>query len=120
MATTYSTKIDKARVVKSENGLTNVIQTVWYTIVGVSDDGYMKIYKKQLDFPSPTPEAFINIDLVTEELLISWIESQPEYLTDEDKTYFESRFTREREKPIYSDYKFSFMPYDELRYNLIN
>jgi len=120
MATTYTTKINKARVVKSENGLTNVIQTVWYTIVGVSDDGYMKIYKKQLDLPSPTPEAFININSVTEELLISWIESQPEYLTDEDKTYFESRFTREREKPIYSDYKFSFMPYDELRYNLIN
>ena len=85
-----------------------------------SEKKNLNTYKKQLTFPSPTSETFISIDSVTEYLLISWIESQPEYLTDEDKNYFEIRFAREREKSSYDDYKFSFMPYDELRYDLIN
>lgn len=120
MATIYSTKIDKGRVIKSEDGLTNVVQTVWYTVLATSDDGYMKIYKKQLDLPQPAPESFIDVNSVTEEMLISWVEAQPDYLSDDDKSNIEYRLNLEREKSLYTDYKFSFMPYDELRYNLIN
>lgn len=120
MATTYSTKFKKGKVVKSEDGLTNVLTTVWFTIVAKSDDGYTKCLIKWLDLPSPSPEQFVDINKVTEDTIISWIESQPEYLTDNDRQVFEYRFDMERKKESYDDYMFSWMPYDELRFNLIN
>lgn len=120
MATTYSTKFDKGRVVKSSDGLTNVLVNVWYTIVATSDDGYVKILKKSIDLPAPTPSQFIDINQVTENDIISWIEAQPTYLTDDEKKSLESRIDYERKKPEYDDYMFSFFPYNELRFNLVN
>jgi hypothetical protein len=120
METTYSTRFDRASVIKSEDTLVNVINKVWYTIVATTSDGYMKILKKSIDFPSPAPQDFIEIQYVTEQTLIDWIEAQPDYLTDNDKQSIQFRLQLERDKPLYSDYMFSFMPYDELRYNLVN
>jgi len=120
METIYSTRFDRASVVKSEGTLVNVINKVWYTIVATTSDGYIKILKKSIDFPSPAPEDFVEIQYVTEQMLINWIEAQPEYLTDNDKQSIEFRLQLERDKLTYSDYMFSFMPYDELRYNLVN
>lgn len=120
MVTTYSTKFDRGVVVKSLDGLTNVLTTVWFTVVAKSEDGYTKIIKKFITLPSPTPSQFTDINSITEDMIISWIEAQPEYLTDNEKSSLELRFQFEREKLEYSDYMFSFMPYDELRFNLVN
>ena len=120
MATTYSTKFKQARVVKSLDGLTNVLTTVRFLIEAKSDDGYVKVLFKNFDLPSPTPEQFTDISQVTEEMLISWIEAQPDYLTDNDKKSLEFRINMERQKETYEDYMFPWMPYDELRFNLVN
>lgn len=120
METIYSTKFNRARVVKSNDSLTNVIERVWYTVVATASDGYTKILKKSIDFPSPNPQDFIDIQYVTEEMLIGWIEAQSDYITDDEKQAIEFRLQWERDKLAYDDYMFSFMPYDEMRYNLIN
>ncbi len=54
---------------------------------------------------------------ISEATLISWIEAQPEYLTDEEKLIIESRIQFERDFPQFDDYKFPWMPDDDLRYN---
>jgi hypothetical protein len=120
MTTTYSTRFDRGRVVKSIDGLTNVLTTVAFTIVATSSDGYTKILKKYFDLPAPGPDTFTDISQVTEEMIVSWIEQQPDYLTDSDKQSLEFRLNLERERPTYEDYKFSWMPNDELRFNLVN
>ena len=117
MATTYSTKIRKVSVAKTLNGLTNVVTRVWFTIISTSDDGYIKHNYKQLDLPSPSSDGFVGIDAIDEATLITWIEAQPDYLTDEEKTVIESRIQFERNFPQYDDYKFPWMPEDDLRYN---
>lgn len=119
MAINYSTKFDKGKVVKSIDGLTNVLTSVWFTIIAKSDDGYIKVQKKMIDLPKPIPSQFTDINQVTEEMIISWIESQKDYLTDDDKKSLEYRIENERNKKQYDDYMFSWMPYDELRFNLI-
>ena len=120
MTTTYLTQFDRGRVVKSIDGLTNVLTTVAFTIVATSSDGYTKILKKFFDLPTPVPNTFIDINQVTEAMIISWIEDQPDYLTDSDKQSLEFRLNLERERPTYEDYKFSWMTNDELRFNLVN
>ena len=120
METIYSTRFDRAYVVKSTDGLTDVISRVWYTVVAVATDGYTKILKKNIEFPIPNPQQFVDIQYVTEQMLIDWIQAQPDYLTDDDKQSIEFRLQLEREKSAYTDYMFSFSPYDELRYNLSN
>lgn len=119
MATTYRTTVEKVSVIKTEDTLTNVIQTAWYTIWATSDDGYEKILMKMVTLPTPTPEGFIDINSVTEEMLTSWIEAQPDYLTQDDIDSLEFRFEMERERPSYEDYKMSWMPDDPMRYNLV-
>lgn len=117
MATTYSTKIKKVSVAKILNGLTNVVTRVWFTIVATSEDGYVKYTYKQLDLPSPSSDGFVGIDAIDEATLINWIESQSDYLTDEEKSVIEMRIQFERDLNLYDDYKFSWMPEDDLRYN---
>ena len=120
MATVYSTQVNKVTVIKDQDGLTNVIDLVWYYVIAQSDDGYTKVMSKNLTFPKPSPSGFVNINDVTEAMLIQWIEAQPDYLTDSDKQSIEFRIQLERNKPVYDDYKFSWMPMDYLRYNLMN
>lgn len=120
MNITYSTRFDRGRVVKSLDGLTNVLTTVAFTVIAKSEDGYTKILKKYFDLPAPTPEQFTDINDVTEEMIIAWIEAQPDYLTDADKQSFEFRLDLERQKESYDDYKFPWMPDNELRFNLVN
>ena len=79
-----------------------------------------KILKKYFDLPAPTPEQFTDINDVTEEMIIAWIEAQPDYLTDNDMQSLEYRLDLERNKGTYEDYKFPWMADDELRFNLVN
>lgn len=120
MGITYSTKFIRGKVVKSQDGLTNVLTSVYFSIIAESSDGYVKILRKGFDLPTPTPSQFTDISQVTEEMIVSWIESQPEYLTDSDKQSLEFRIDAEKSKPYYDDYRFTWMPYDELRFNLVN
>lgn len=116
--TTYSTKIDKVKVQKSKDGLSNVVTDVWYIVTGTSDDGYIKSLTKLIHFEDTDPASFIDISEVTESMIISWVESEPEYLNDNDKQNFEHRFQLERNNPFYDDYKFNWMPDNNLRYNI--
>lgn len=117
MATQYSTKIKKVSVQKLLSGLTNVVTKVHYQIIAIADDGYIKTSYKQIELPSPSSDNFIDITTISEATLISWIESQPDYLTDEEKAVIESRIQFERDFPQFDDYKFPWMPDDDLRYN---
>ncbi len=117
MATQYSTKIKKVSVQKSLDGLSNVVTKVHYQVTSTADDGYIKINYKQLELPSPSSENFIDINTIDEATLIAWVEAQPEYLTDEEKSVIEMRLEFERNLSHYDDYKFPWMPEDDLRYN---
>ena len=97
--------------------VSSVITKIHYQITSTADDGYIKINYKQLELPSPSNENFIDINTIDEATLIAWVEAQPEYLTDEEKSVIEMRLQFERDLSQFDDYKFSWMPDDDLRYN---
>lgn len=118
MATVYTPKVEKVSVIKSQDGLTNVIESVYCSITGVSDDGITKIRYQSFMLPSPTPEAFINIDSLTEQQILDWISAHEDYLSDGIISLFDEMFDIERNRGLNMDYKMSWMPEDPTRYNL--
>ena len=118
MATIYTPKVERVSVVKAQDGLTNVIESVYCSITGVSDDGITKIRYQSFMLPSPTPDIFIDIDSLTELQVLNWISSHEDYLSDGIISLFDEMFELERNRNVIVDYKMSWMPEDVTRYNL--
>lgn len=109
MATTYSMQIAGVQVKWDEGTLQNVITSVTYNSIGISDDGIKKIQQKSIPLPPPSSPDFIPIQDVTEQNITDWILNNPDYLTDQDKAIFEIRFQMEREKEYTLCYNFPFL-----------
>ena len=109
MATTYSVKIDEVCVQQNGDGLQNIVTHIKYIVSAISDDNLRKDMPKEIPLPPPSSSNFIDIKNITNDMLIEWISSQPEYLTDDDKRIFEIRFDMEREKPFTRCYNFPFV-----------
>lgn len=116
MATSYTHSIEKVMVIRSQDGLSNVIKLVTSKVKAVSDDGIIKIFTQQYELAAPDPLSFVDVSLVTEQNLLDWIQSSEFYMTEGFTNMVEESFTRYRTQDSYSDYKLSWMPDDDTRY----
>lgn len=78
MAIEYTIKIDTVRVTQS-GSLQDVVKEVNYHITGVDGDASFSLpLVKRLENPDPT--SFVPFELLTEAMLVAWIEADEEAL----------------------------------------
>ena len=72
---TYTWSILQLDCAPSENGLTNVVKIIHWGISGADENGITASLNNSYPLPSPSPEAFDDYSTLTEETVISWLES---------------------------------------------
>jgi hypothetical protein len=72
---TYTWSISKLDCAPSENGLTNIVKIIYWTLTGVDENGVSSSMSNSYPLPSPTPESFTDYSTLTQETVISWLES---------------------------------------------
>lgn len=72
---TYTWSILQFDCAPSENGLTNVVKVIHWGISGTDENGITASLNISYPLPSPSPEAFADYSTLTEETVISWLES---------------------------------------------
>ena len=75
MANTYSWVINSMEVISSIDGLTNVVNTVNWSYKGVSPISTQGKISGNSVMPLPTSEDFIPYDELTQNMVVSWLES---------------------------------------------
>ena len=71
---TYTWSISRLDCAPSENGLTNVVKVIHWGYTGQDENGTSASLNNSYPLPEPTPEAFTDYSLLTEETVISWLE----------------------------------------------
>lgn len=74
MAITYTWQIPQLDCMPSKDGLTNVVKTVHWRLVG-TDGTYNSLSYGSQAFPRPDSADFIPYEDLTEEIVASWVES---------------------------------------------
>ena len=72
---TYTWSISRLDCAPSENGLTNVVKTIHWGLTGIDENGTSASMSNSYPLPSPTPESFTDYSTLTQETVISWLES---------------------------------------------
>jgi hypothetical protein len=72
---TYTWSISRLDCAPSENGLTNVVKVINWSFTGQDENGVLASLSNSYPLPSPSPEAFTDYSTLTEETVISWLES---------------------------------------------
>ena len=72
---TYTWSILQLDCAPSENGLTNVVKIIHWGLTGTDENGITASLNNSYPLPSPSPEAFADYSTLTEETVISWLES---------------------------------------------
>ena len=72
---TYTWSISKLDCAPSENGLTDVVKVIHWSLTGVDENGVSAYMSNSYPLPSPSPEAFTDYSTLTEANVISWLES---------------------------------------------
>jgi hypothetical protein len=72
---TYTWSISKLDCAPAENGLTNIVKVIHWGLVGVDENGVSASMSNSYPLPSPSPEAFTDYSTLTQETVISWLES---------------------------------------------
>jgi hypothetical protein len=75
MANTYSWVIDSMEVIPSVDGLTNVVSIINWSYNGVSSIGTNGKISSTSVVPLPSSENFTPYDELTQDTVISWLES---------------------------------------------
>jgi hypothetical protein len=86
---TYTWSISKLDCAPAENGLTNIVKVIHWGLVGVDENGVSASMSNSYPLPSPSPEAFTDYSTLTQETVISWLESNL------DVGYIKSRLSNE-------------------------
>jgi len=86
---TYTWSISKLDCAPSENGLTNIVKVIHWGLVGVDENGVSASMSNSYPLSSPSPEAFADYSTLTQETMISWLESGL------DVGYIKSRLSNE-------------------------
>ena len=86
---TYTWSISKLDCAPSENGLTNIVKVIHWGLVGVDENGVSASMSNSYPLSSPSPEAFADYSTLTQETVISWLESNL------DVGYIKSRLSNE-------------------------
>ena len=72
---TYTWSILRLDCAPSENGLTNVVKVIHWGYTGQDENGISAALNNSYPLPEPNPEAFTDYSTLTEETVISWLES---------------------------------------------
>ena len=72
---TYTWNISKLDCAPAENGLTNIVKVIHWSLTGVDESGVSASMRNSYPLPSPSPEVFTDYSTLTEETVISWLES---------------------------------------------
>lgn len=72
---TYTWSISRLDCAPSENGLTNVVKVIHWSLAGQDENGVSALINNSYPLPEPNPEAFNDYPTLTEEIIISWLES---------------------------------------------
>jgi hypothetical protein len=75
MAITYTWNFSPLEVVLSEDGLTNVVKTVHWRLIG-TDSGFNESVYGSEAMDTPVPENFIDYEDITKEDVQEWIEEK--------------------------------------------
>jgi hypothetical protein len=75
METVYQWEIMNLHPKKSLNGLSDVISAITYVYRGIREDDVQGFITGKLDLDSPNVESFIDYSGITQETIISWLES---------------------------------------------
>jgi hypothetical protein len=72
---TYTWGISRLDCAPSENGLTDVVKVIRWVFAGQDENGISASISNSYPLPSPTPESFTDYSTLTQETVISWLES---------------------------------------------
>ena len=72
---TYTWGISRLDCAPSENGLTDVVKVIRWVFAGQDENGISASISNSYPLPSPSPEAFTDYSTLTQETVISWLES---------------------------------------------
>jgi hypothetical protein len=89
MEIVYQWEIMNLHPKKSLDGLNDVISAITYVYRGTREDGVDGFVSGMLNLPTPNVESFINYSDITQETIISWLESS--FNIQEFKTQIQSR-----------------------------
>ena len=86
---TYTWSISKLDCAPSENGLTNIVKIIYWTLTGVDENGISSSMSNSYPLSTPSPEGFADYSTLTQETVIGWLESGL------DVGYIKSRLSNE-------------------------
>lgn len=72
---TYSWTIEPSDCVISQDGLTNIVQTIYWRYLGSDEKGNVYEASGAQFMPPPTSDNFIPFDKINSKVIISWLES---------------------------------------------
>ena len=72
---TYTWSISKLDCAPSENGLTNIVKIIHWTLTGVDENGVSSSMSNSYPLSTPSPEGFADYSTLTQETVIGWLES---------------------------------------------
>ena len=72
---TYTWGISKLDCAPSENGLTNIVKIIHWTLTGVDENGISASMSNSYPLSTPSPEGFADYLTLTQETVIGWLES---------------------------------------------
>jgi hypothetical protein len=75
MEIVYQWEIMNLHPKKSLDGLNDVISAISYVYRGIREDGIDGFVSDKLDLSAPNSESFIDYSGITQETIISWLES---------------------------------------------
>ena len=72
---TYTWSISKLDCAPAENGLTNIVKVIHWGFTGIDENGVSASMSNSYPLSTPSPEAFTDYSTLTQETVISWLES---------------------------------------------
>ena len=72
---TYTWGILQLDCAPSENGLTDVVKIIHWSLTGIDENGVSASFRNSYPLPSPSPEVFTDYSTLAEETVISWLEN---------------------------------------------
>ena len=72
---TYTWSISKLDCAPSENGLTNIVKVIHWSLTGQDENQISASMSNSYPLSTPSPEAFADYSTLTQETVIGWLES---------------------------------------------
>lgn len=85
MTVSFTRNYTKATVVKTADGLQDVVTSVYCAVYATDENGITESIGEIIDLNPPSPTQFIPFDQITVELLDSWVMPKSQYTDIESK-----------------------------------